>query len=89
MARTALRAVEAKHLTLLPSPPVDIWQSEEADVEAVAFMDETAEAMDELIAAELLRDTPSLRVVNLAGRVAYRAGLARAEVLRLRGGDAA
>lgn len=73
-------------LTLLP--PVQ-WQDEEADIEAVAFMDEAIAAMDVVIEAEIARDIPSMVVINECGRIAYRARLARAEVLRLRGGDAA
>lgn len=77
------------HLTLLPPPVIDIWQSEEADIEAIAFMDEAVATAGDIVDAEMDRDIPSARVIDLAGRLAVRAGLARAEVLRLRGGDVA
>lgn len=69
-------------------PPVN-WHLEEADIEAVAFMDEAIAAMERIVNAELARDIPSGSVIQEAGRVAHRAALARAEVLRLRGGDEA
>lgn len=75
-------------LHLLP-PVVPAWLDEEADIEAVAFMDEAIAAMSRVLDAEISRDVPSLVVVNECGRVAYRASKAKAEILRLRGGDAA
>lgn len=66
------------------SLPRIAWRAEEARIEAVAFMDETAEAMGQLIHFEVAGN--SAAVIDLAGRVAFRAGLARAEVLRLRAG---
>jgi hypothetical protein len=74
------------HLTLLPSV-VPAWLSEEADMEAIAFMDDAIAAMSRVLNAEVSRDVPSLVVVNECGRVAYRAEKAKAEILRLRGGN--
>jgi len=64
------------------------WRADEETVEAVAFMDETAADMGRLVDLEAAGNSSA--VINIAGRVAIRAGLAKAEVLRLRnGGDAA
>jgi hypothetical protein len=65
-----------------------VWRAEEVLVESVAFMDETAQAMGQLVDLEAAGNSHA--VINLASRVAVRAGLAKIEVLRLRdGGDAA
>jgi hypothetical protein len=68
-------------LLLLPSD----WRADEAHIEAVAFMDEAATTATGIVNAELDRDVPSARVIDLAGRLFIRAGLAKQEVLRLRG----
>ena len=70
--------------TALLHLPAD-WRTDEASIEAVAFMDEAAAAATGIVDAELDRDVPSARVIDLAGRLFVRAGLAKAEVLRLRG----
>jgi hypothetical protein len=84
---TALRGSHTAtgHLRLLPSV-LPAWLAEEADMEAVAFMDDAIAAMSRVLDAEISRDVPSLVVVNECGRVAYRAEKAKAEILRLRGG---
>jgi hypothetical protein len=74
------------HLRLLP-PVLPAWLAEEADMEAVAFMDDAIAAMSRVLDAEISRDVPSLVVVNECGRVTYRAEKAKAEILRLRGGN--
>lgn len=66
-------------LTLIPGG----WRGEEADIEAVAFMDEVAAAMTRIHNAELERDVPSMSVLHEAARIAHKAGLARAEFLNL------
>lgn len=77
-------AVTGPSLRLLP--PVT-WTDEEADIEAIAFMDDAIQTMHRLIDEETGNRVPSAYVINECGRIARRAALAKAEVLRLRGGN--
>lgn len=78
-------ALKAHPLTLLRGGKTD-WRDDEADIEALAYIDETCVAMDRILTAELARDVPSMFVINEAGRVAHRGMRARDEIVRLRRG---
>ena len=61
--------------------------AEEADIEFVAFCDEVGRHMDRIVRAELAQDIPSGYVIHEAQRIAHKAGRAKAELIRLRGGS--
>ena len=67
------------HLTVLEGG----WKREEARIEAIAFFDEAEASALRIIDAIVALPVPSTVAIDEAGRIAYRARAARAEIIAL------
>ncbi len=65
------------------------WRADEARVEVLAFFDEVKTAASDIVGLEASARVPSLRIMNIAGRMGHRAMAAKAEYLTLTGPEAA
>lgn len=65
------------------------WKREEARIEAIAFFDEAEASAMRIIDAIVALPVPSTVAIDEAGRIAYRARAARAEIIALTRPDGA
>lgn len=81
------------HKAPTPAPSLTVleggktWRADEAHVELLAFLDEAESLSLRILDAVVGLPVPSMVAVDLAGKIAYRAGKARAEYWSLVGPD--
>lgn len=71
------------HLTLIEGGRAISQRRDEAHIEAIAFMDEVARTAARVVDAITALPVPSMVAINEVNRLAYRATLARNELLTL------
>lgn len=77
------------HKAPTPAPALTVieggrqWRAEEAHVELLAFLDEAEVAAMRIIDAIAGLPVPSIRAINEAGKIAWKAQQARAEYMAL------